>query len=1465
MRSRLFLFLVLALALQARGEYVSLQQARNAAVGWTRSGKVLGRSVDPTVSRARTIAVTNDVVVHAVTMKDGSTVFVSGDFAFEPIVAFCSSSPSDESPLVDILRRDAYLRAAQAASRSAAKSASSGTRTRLLSASASTASSAGSDDAIARKWDALISEGSSASSSSRTRLLSAAAKSYTEEEAETVLTDIRVAPLLETKWSQTTVDDSDFADACYNYYTPPYDAGSSFNYPCGCTATALAQMMYYYKYPAALPDASFRAYSCRVDGETTALWPLFDEDEEGNITQRAYAWNVMVATPGLGTSAEACAAIGHLTYDAGVLLHSDYAYGSTGASPPDIGNAVHAFGYPQGYVYCNEDGLEEYYFDHELPTSSRTLTGSEDLRRRTILASLDAKIPTFLGIYGFRKQNGQITNGWAGHAVVADGYAMLEVDGEETTYVHVNLGWSGQDNAWYNIPEIDTASVGATMDDESGVDFQLLSAASFNISPDESNVGMELVTGRVLDDDGVACEGAVVTALTDGGVAAATATTDDKGVYALWLPGGVQYDIEATAADGQLVGSSGDMVTPGVTEAYANYIVDTPAAVGNIWGVDIEVGLPCVRIGEASFASLDRALASAVDGDVIEVVLPARFRAPFTVTNDISIVATNADAYASAVSCRSSAILSVTNGASVAFSNIVFESSGTVVNVLSGGKARVSGVTVFDDLCSGVPGIVTADGEGFVLAGELLSGITLSCATAPDAGDQFGVYTCDADVAKGCAKRIISLDGDGRAGTWGGDAFLVWEDGAEIDPAVALVSLDVDGDVTYYRHLDGLFDVGHSTNGTVVATLLRTSASLTNSWQIAAPNASASWTFRSDKGGTVAFGGNASLTFGADVSFVCSNITLAGSQMSSASLFTVSSNAVFTLASDVCVSGFPYASGKHVVEVQRAGRFVMEEGSSILGCAMGTGSGSGTVYLAGGSEFDFTGGEISGCSAQYNGGAVYVANGATLNVSGSATAYGNTCGGATNDVYLAAKSTFALAGALDGSGGIGIRGAGTVINEGNVFGEIADEISDDDLLVAQHTIHNEANDALYAAVAGSDLVWSTQRPFPLSVELADAVAMVTDSSGDVYYGTIEDAFRAVVEEGSTITLLDDVVLTESVPVLYDELVLDGRGYYVYRASKCAAFIAVTNMSFTTKDVVFEGGCNRIIDAFEADVSLESGTGIQTIEGSSDDFVAPVVVWGGTFSMTSGVWIADCVNSCAKSVSKLAAGAVLVNGSSSGATAYLYGGTVTGCSSAQAGGILIANEAGVEIQGDLDIRGNKTTSGTRCNLFVNDLSTLTLVGEFTGAVGYTEGVNAPTNTFGVVADGLTTEVATNGAALFFHDSDKAGGLVDSDGVTLVWGEAGSYSGETGDDPVIVEPEPIAFKSIMQTETGWELVITNRVPYCWYRLIWTDDLSTGFSVTGDWEQATSSGEWTTNIVTTTDAFFWKAEAKEGEVTE
>ena len=60
--------------------------------------------------------------------------------------------------------------------------------------------------------------------------------------------------------------------------------------------------------------------------------------------------------------------------------------------------------------------------------------------------NLDSNNPVILGIDDSQGD---------GHAVVADGYGYKS----STLYHHLNMGWDGEDDVWYNLPNIDALSI----------------------------------------------------------------------------------------------------------------------------------------------------------------------------------------------------------------------------------------------------------------------------------------------------------------------------------------------------------------------------------------------------------------------------------------------------------------------------------------------------------------------------------------------------------------------------------------------------------------------------------------------------------------------------------------------------------------------------------------------------------------------------------------------------------------------------------------------------------------------------------------------------------------------------------------------------------------------------------------------------------------------------------------------
>ena len=754
MGNKAILLALLAFAFAGRADAVTQSQATTAVNRWARAGRVLGvrlgTQVDLTRTRTYSVSATTPQAsltasFHAVPLTGGGTVFVSGG-ASPSIVAFTKSDAADlstDSPLYQILAADALFRSQ----------------------------------------------------------FTGAQKPVEEDDAPVVISDMRVWPFLETRWSQSGVG---LFGYCYNYYTPNHA-------PCGCTATAMAQVMRYFKYPAQI--AQVTEFSCQDEGKSVKLLPINNEGEPV-----LYAWDLMTAVPGFTIEEENREAIGHLTYDVGVVLGSSYTSEGTSAYPYDVAKALRtSFSYPSAFVYW--DG-----------GTYRSASGGLHVnaaREQMILACLDAKRPVQLGIYGYDKLNGVVDKEtWSGHAVVADGYGITVVGSESTTYVHINLGWGGTDDAWYDLPVIDTAEAGSTPGWASGTYYKFLGAAVFNISTNAADVGKELLTGHLTDADGAALPGVTVTASLDDGTSFTT-ESDTNGVYALFLPGGTNYGVRAEINEGGVrrIARIGKPVALGVTKGDKDSVIDNVANVGNRWGNDMTLIHPTVRIVRGGtvvdeYASLDAALAEVRSGDRVELIEPTTLAANAVVASDITICAAGEDPYEAMITRVNGATLSITNGTAT-LSNIVFKTeASTPVFVTDKGKIKLAGTAVFDDIVSYIPGLVMDHAAAFQLIGALENGVTISNAAAVAVGDLFGLFGGDAEAASNTAAKVVfsgNADLHGAAiinEDEGGQRQLVWsDDPSTVDPVVAVAQV---GD-TYYRTLSRAFEANPN-GGEIVVT-----------------------------------------------------------------------------------------------------------------------------------------------------------------------------------------------------------------------------------------------------------------------------------------------------------------------------------------------------------------------------------------------------------------------------------------------------------------------------------------------------------------------------------------------------------------------------------------------------------------------------------------------------------------------
>lgn len=321
------------------------------------------------------------------------------------------------------------------------------------------------------------------------------------------VSDVRVSPLVLSKWNQG----SECSNQCYNIYTPN-------NYPCGCVATAMSQLMRFYQYPPS--PSTLGPFTISVSGVS----------QQRSLMGGSYAWSDMVLDPDCSTTLTQRQAIGVLTHDAGVAVNMDYASGGSGANTLKTAQAL-----KEVFGYLN--AVKGYNGGSNI---------SESNLNTMLNPNLDAGFPCLLGITG--------TPG--GHAIVCDGYGY----NMSTLYHHLNMGWSGSNDAWYDLPDIDT-SIGT---------FASIYKSVYNVYVAGSG---EIISGRVTYPDGSPINGATVT--TGGG--AYTAVTNAKGIYALaHVPANSNYTVQAFETGYSFTARN-------VTTAAST---DYSTSSGNVWGID---------------------------------------------------------------------------------------------------------------------------------------------------------------------------------------------------------------------------------------------------------------------------------------------------------------------------------------------------------------------------------------------------------------------------------------------------------------------------------------------------------------------------------------------------------------------------------------------------------------------------------------------------------------------------------------------------------------------------------------------------------------------------------------------------------------------------------------------------------------------------------------------------------------
>ena len=251
-------------------------------------------------------------------------------------------------------------------------------------------------------------------------------------------TTTTVGPLLNSLWNQSFP---------YNYLCPVDPAGSGGHVYSGCVATAMAQVMYYWRYP---------QHGTGSHGYTWGPYGYLFADF-GNTT---YKWEEMLNS----TSAQNFE-MAQLQLQLGISVDMMYSGTGSGAYSDDAASALrNNFGYDPSLELVNRN---DYSYENW---------------KSLLRSQIDAGQPMYY--HGF---------GTGGHAFNVDGY-------QDTMFFHFNWGWSGSYNGYFHLFNLNPG--GNSFTQGQGAIINFIPAAGANITQCGQTDTLTVFSGTIEDGSG---------------------------------------------------------------------------------------------------------------------------------------------------------------------------------------------------------------------------------------------------------------------------------------------------------------------------------------------------------------------------------------------------------------------------------------------------------------------------------------------------------------------------------------------------------------------------------------------------------------------------------------------------------------------------------------------------------------------------------------------------------------------------------------------------------------------------------------------------------------------------------------------------------------------------------------------------------------------------------------------------